>query len=79
MKKLDFENYLMSTINVTLYRCAISRITVYSQIYMYDTEVCTLCNLKVTGDEYHYILVCPYFRLNREFNKKLTIIEDQAC
>ena len=38
----------------------------YSQIYMYDTEACTLCNLKVTGDEYHYILICPYFRLNRE-------------
>ena len=33
---------------------------------MYDTEACTLCNLKVTGDEYHYILICPYFRLNRE-------------
>ena len=34
---------------------------------MYDTEACTLCNLKVTSDEYHYILfICPYFRLKRE-------------
>ena len=37
---------------------------------MYDTEACTLCNLKVTGDEYHYILICPYFRLNRELHIK---------
>ena len=22
--------------------------------------------IKVTGDEYHYILICPYFRLKRE-------------
>ena len=70
-KQLDFENYLMSAnprerISMTKYRCANSRIPVYSQIYMYDTEACTLCNLKVTGDEYHYILICPYFRLNRE-------------
>ena len=70
-KQLDFENYLMSAnprerISMTKYRCANSRIPVYSQIYMYDTEACTLCNRKVTGDEYHYILICPYFRLNRE-------------
>ena len=63
-KQLDFENYLMSAntrerISMTKYRCANSRIPVYSQIYMYDTEACTLCNLKVTGDEYHYILICP--------------------
>ena len=58
-------------ISMTKYRCANSEIPVYSQINMYDTEACTLCNLKVTGDEYHYILICPYFRLNRELYIKL--------
>ena len=28
-------------------------------INMYDTEVCTSGNIKVIGDEYHYILICP--------------------
>ena len=30
---------------------------VYRQIYVYNTELCTLCNLKVIADEYHYILM----------------------
>ena len=29
---------------------------------MYDTELCTLCDLNVIGDEYLYIMICPYFR-----------------
>ena len=33
---------------------------------MYETELCTLCDLNVNGDEYHYIMICPYFRQSRE-------------
>ena len=34
-----------------------SKIPVYNQIYMYETELCTLCDLIVNG-----IMKCPYFR-----------------
>ena len=27
---------------------------------------CTLCNLDALGDEYHYVLICPYFKQIRE-------------
>ena len=37
---------------------------------MYDTELCTLCDLNVNGDEYHYIMICPYFRQSRELYLK---------
>ena len=43
---------------------------VYNQIYMYETELCTLCDLNVNGDEYHYIMICPYFRQRRELYLK---------
>ena len=32
---------------------------------MYETELCTLCVLNVNDDEYHYIMICPYFRQRR--------------
>ena len=37
---------------------------------MYKTELCTLCDLNVNGDEYHYIMICPYFRQSRELYLK---------
>ena len=33
---------------------------------MYDTNLCTLCDLCITGDEYHYIMICPFFTQSRE-------------
>ena len=39
-------------------------------IYMYEIELCTLCDLNVNGDEYHYIMICPYFRQSRELYLK---------
>ena len=33
---------------------------------MYDTQKCTLCNMDALGDEYHYVLICPLFKQNRE-------------
>ena len=74
-KQLNFEDYLLSCnnrerISLTKYRCANSKIPVYNQIYMYETELCTLCDLNVNGDEYHYIMICPYFRQSRELYLK---------
>ena len=37
---------------------------------MYDTDKCTLCDLNARGDEYHYILICPFFKQNREMYLK---------
>ena len=54
----------------TKYRCANSRIPVYNQIYMYETELCTLCDLNLNGDEYHCIMIYPYFRQSRELYLK---------
>ena len=76
-KQLNFEYYLLSCnnrerISLTKYRCANSNIPVYNQIYiyMYETELCTLCDLNVNGDEYHYITICSYFRQSRELYLK---------
>ena len=40
----------------------------YNQIYMYDTDLFTLCHMDVRGDEYHYILhvLCPFFKRSRK-------------
>ena len=32
----------------------------------YDNRKCTLCNFQCIGNEYHYLLVCPYFEKERE-------------
>ena len=74
-KQLNFVDYLLSCsyreqISLTKYRCANSKILVYNQIYMYETELCTLCDLNVNGYEYHYIMICPYFRQSRELYLK---------
>ena len=31
----------------------------------YNERICTLCQLNQIGDEYHYLLVCPFFREKR--------------
>ena len=69
-KQLDFENYLLYSncrdrISLSKIRCANSKLPIYKHIYMYDSDVCTLCNLNVCGDEYHYVLICPFFKHSR--------------
>ena len=27
---------------------------------MYDSDICTLCNLDTRGDEYHYVVICKF-------------------
>ena len=71
-KQLNFKDYLLfcnyrERISLTKYRCVNSKISVYNQLYMYENE---LCDLNVNGDEYHYIMICPYFRQNRELYLK---------
>ena len=70
-KQLNFEDYLLSCnyrerISLTKHRCATSKIPVYNQIYIYETELYTLCDINVNDNEYHYIMICPYFRQSRE-------------
>ena len=74
-KQLNFKDYLVSCnyrerISLTNYPCANSKIPVYNQAYMYETELCTSCDLNLNGDEYHYIMICPYFRQSSEHNLK---------
>ena len=66
-KLFDFEKYLLNCnyverIALSKLRCANIKLPVYNTIFMYDTDICTLCNLYILGDEYHYIMLCPYFR-----------------
>ena len=35
---------------------------IYSHVYISDSDICTLCNL---NDEYHYVLICPFFKHSR--------------
>ena len=32
----------------------------------YNERKCTLCNLNELGDEFHYVLICPYFKIKRK-------------
>ena len=69
-KQLDFENYLLHSnyrdrISLSKLRCANSKLPIYKHIYSHDSDVCTLCNLSVCGDEYHYFLICPFFKHSR--------------
>ena len=70
-KLFDFEKYLLNCnyverIALSKLRCANIKLPVYNTIFMYETDICTLCNLYILGDEYHYIMICPYFRHSRE-------------
>ena len=74
-KNLNFEKYLLccnnrDRISLTKFRCSNSKLPVYNRIYMYDSDLCTLCNLQLRGDEYHYVLICPYFRNRDQYLKQ---------
>ena len=70
-KQLHFEKHLLNSnfkdrISLTRLRCSNSKLPIYNTIYLYDTQKCTLCNLDALSDEYHYVLICPYFKQIRE-------------
>ena len=69
--QLHFEKHLLNSyckdrINLTKLRCSNSKLPIYSTIYLHDTQTCTLCNMDALGDEYHYVLICPFFKQIRE-------------
>ena len=73
MFKSDFklEKYLLrlnksEQINLCKFRCRNTKLPVVVLGYArqnidYGDRLCTICNLKEVGDEYHYIMKCTYF------------------
>ena len=74
--QLIFENYLMfpehiKRITITKFRCRNSKVPVVvlgrSIIQIpYENRTCPLCNQNEIGDEFHYILKCPVFQIQRQ-------------
>ena len=69
---LKFEPYLNSLndkdrINMCKFRCRSTRLPI-STSFMYNTdeEFCKLCDLNEIGDEFHYIMKCPFFNDTRK-------------
>ena len=64
---LQFEPYLCSLndtdrINLCQFRCRSTKLPISTSfVYNVDNEMCKLCELNETGDEFHYIMKCPYF------------------
>ena len=54
-----YVTHIIERIILCKLRCANIKLPVYSKIFMYSTDICSLCNIKVPGDEYHCILRCP--------------------
>ena len=46
---------------LTKLRCSNSKFPVHNQVDLYDTDMYTLCDLHLVGDECHYLLICRYF------------------
>ena len=70
-QQLCFKKYLYmpnarERISLTKYRCTNSKFAIYNPIYLYDSALCILCNLNSTCAEYHYIMIYPFFRKERE-------------
>lgn len=69
-KSFCFEQYLLNgnfrdRTALTRFRCTNAKLPVYNQIYQYDCDICTLCDMNVRGDEYHYIFICSFFNDKR--------------
>ena len=44
------------------FRCRSTNLPISTSfVYNTDDEWCKMCNLNETGDEFHYIMKCPYF------------------
>ena len=71
---LNLENYLVKLdlhdrINLCKFRCSNSRIPTVAGRYNnieYEHRICSLCNMGDIGDEYHYTMLCPYFKNDRK-------------
>ena len=72
-KQLEFEKYLLNPnygerIAMCKLRCANIKLPVYNIIFMFDTDICGLCNLCLPGDEYHCVLICPFFTTAEKYS-----------
>ena len=73
---ISLEKYLLlpdcaDRINISKFRCRNSKIpvVVLAQAHRninYENRICSLCNTGEIGDEFHYILQCPTFHLQRQ-------------
>ena len=74
---LELEPYLFNLsekerVNMCKFRCRASNIPAATlNANNANEEMCTLCDMNECGDEFHYILRCPYFSAER--NKLLKI------
>ena len=62
-KTLEIEKYILNPnygerIAMCKLRRANIKLLVYNRICMFDTDICKLC---LSGDEYHYVLICPFY------------------
>ena len=72
-QNLELENYISNYVNPFLkwlckFRCGGSNIPVNSGRFIqtpFDERICSLCDTRQLGDEYHYLLECSYFQNQR--------------
>jgi len=69
---VGIEQYLIKLdindrINLCKYRCGSHKLPISEGRYLADAPVkmCSLCNSQDSGDEYHYVMVCPVFNNSR--------------
>ena len=70
------EKYLLlkdsvDRINISKFRCGNSRIptVILRDRHLnipYENRICQLCNMRLIGDENHYVLICPVYQLQRQ-------------
>ena len=73
-QEVGLENYLLKLdlgdrITLCKFRCGNHKLPIANCRYSdqaQELHVCTLCNLQVQGDEFHYLLVCPFFTETRK-------------
>lgn len=66
-----FENYLLmhdhkGRITLSRFRCRNTKLPIKTTAYLVTSDMCSLCPVGAIGDEYHYVLMCPAFALERE-------------
>ena len=74
--EFKLERYLMlpdcvDRINISKFRCRNSKIPVVTMRYgviqtLYEDRICPSCNIGAIGDEFHYIMQCPVFQIQRQ-------------
>ena len=82
-QNFHFEKYLIELpkrerIILCKFRCSNHKLPIVSGRYSNvprDMRICTLCNMKVMGDEFHYLFQCPFFEKDRKLLLKKYFIK----